>query len=625
MIRRSLVRARHRLRLAVWIAIFVAGAAAAIDLSSDAIPPTWELRARAWVSGIKVDHGVRMPMPDGIELAASLYLPSLPPKALPTVLIRLPYGRLQYDEAWRSGLWWARHGYAVLVQDVRGKFGSQGEFAPWEKATADGAATLDWIVHQPWSNGKVGTYGCSALGELQYSLARAGHPAHAAMIATAAGGAWGVAAPNLDQGGFYEGGVLQLAGTFGWSLQHGARDPRLPLAEHVDIPAALQTLPLLGMVERLQPGHNVFSDYLRLAPGDAGWNRFDLVQAQDRIDVPALIVNSWGDANIEATLLLAEKARLQNTPGADRQHVVIPPGNHCDYIGTQLTGKFGVLDVANAKRPYGDWFLRWFDRTLRGVGHGLADLPAYQFYVVGENRWLAASQWPPEHSRVERWFLGSDGQANSRSGNGVIARTAEGNAAFDEFLSDPMAPVPTRGGPMCCTGNPADHPGPADQAAVESRQDVLVYTSKPLDKPLRIAGSLRAHLVISSSAPDTDFVARLVDVWPDGRAVNIQEGALRLRYRDGPERAAALQPGRKYTIHVPMRSMAYFLPAGHRLRLHVTGNSFPRLERNLNTGGNNFDETVGVVAHNTVHHAEGAVSYVELPVLDDTGAKDANP
>ena len=226
--------------------------------------------------------------------------------------------------------------------------------------------------------------------------------------------------------------------------------------------------------------------------------------------------------------------------------------------------------------------------------------------------------------QLERWFLGSDGRANSGAGNGTIGRTPSGSAAFDRFSADPMNPVPSRGGPVCCTGNPVDQAGPADQADVESRQDVLVYTSQPLAQPLRITGSLRAHLTISSSAPDTDFVVRLVHVWPDGRATNIQEGALRLRYRNGPERAAALQPGRRYGIDVPMRSIAYFLPAGHRLRLHVAGSSFPRLERNLNTGGNNFDETTGAVADNTVHHAVGALSYLELPVLDDAHAKDAD-
>ena len=608
---------------AVLSAILLVGTALALYRFREDLPRAWVYQAETLVGGVDVDHSVRIAMPDGIELAASLYLPRASTQNLPTVLIRLPYDRLHYDEAVRSALWFARHHYAVLVQDVRGKFGSQGEFAPWEKGTTDGVATLDWIVRQPWSNGKVGTFGCSSLGELQYSLARARHPAHAAMITSGAGGAWGAALPNLDQSGFYEGGVLLLASTFGWSLPHGARDPRLPTAEQVDIAAALRTLPLQDMVSRLQPGRNVFSDYLHLEPADAGWRRFDLVQADDRIDVPALVINSWGDLTLEGTLVLAEQARRQGLAGGTgQQHVLIPPGNHCDFIGTQSSGKFGVLDVGNTRRPYGEWYLRWFDQQLRGVGPGLAGLPAYQFYVVGENRWLAASQWPPEHARLERWFLGSDGHANSRTGDGTIAPTPTGSARADRFTADPMNPVPSRGGPMCCTGNPADRPGPADQADVEKRQDVLVYTSQPLTQPLRIAGSLRAHLSFSSTAPDTDVVVRLVHVWPDGHATNIQEGALRLRYRDGPARARPMQPGSRYAIDVPMRSIAYLLPAGHRLRLHVTGSSFPRLERNLNTGGNNYDETVGRLADNTIHHADGALSYIDLPVLDDAHAED---
>ncbi len=627
---------------AAWGFLLLAGVGSALYVGREQLPREWTVRAEALLGGVAIDHGVRITMPDGVALAASLYLPHTSQPPLATVLIRLPYDRLHYDEAVRSALWFARHGYAALVQDVRGKFASQGQFAPWEKATTDGVATLDWIVRQGWSNGKVGTFGCSALGEIQYSLARARHPAHAAMIAAGAGGAWGAAVPNLDQGGFHEGGVLQLASTFGWSLQHGARDPHQTLAERVDIPAALKSLPLQDMVSRLQAGHNVFTDYLHMAPADAGWRRFDLVQPEDRVDMPALVINSWGDPTIEATLVLAEKVRRDATAAgkAVQQHVVIPPGNHCDYIGTMASGQFGVLDVANVKRPYGDWYRRWFDLQLRGVGPGLADLPAYQFYVVGEGRWLAASQWPPEHAQVERWALGSGGRANSRDGDGKLGPAlgpalglgqglapapAPANAApFDRFVADPMDPVPSRGGPMCCTGNPADRPGPADQADVERRQDVLVYTSAPLQKPLRIAGSLRAHLSLSSSAPDADVVVRLVHVWPDGRATNIQEGALRLRYRNGPQRAAPLTPGQQVTVEVPMRSIAYYLPAGHRLRLHVAGSSFPRLERNLNTGGNNFDETRGVVAHNTLHHAEGAGSWLELPVLADAHARDVD-
>lgn len=588
-------------------------------LFRDTVPLNSKLQASTLLDGIGVDHGIRIKMPDGIELAASLYLPNRPDHSLPTILIRLPYNRLEYPEALNSALFFARNGYAVLVQDVRGKFGSQGQFAPWENATSDGAATLDWITRQNWSNGKVGTFGCSALGETQYSLARAGHPAHAAMIASGAGGAWGAALPNLDQGGFHEGGVLQLAPAFGWSLQNGMRNPKLPPAAGVDISGVLPTLPLNEMISRIQPGDNIFTDYLRMTPGDPGWRRLDLVMPDDRIDVPALAINTWGDATVEATFELARMARRENAK-AGRQYVVIAPGNHCDHLSVVASGRFGDLEVGNAERPYRAWFLRWFDQKLSGQGDGLDNLPPYQFYVLGESRWLAAAQWPPENVRVERWFLGSGGRANSREGNGGLAPTPTSAATRDRFASDPMRPVPSRGGPLCCAGGQA---GPADQSDVESREDVLIYTSPPLAKPMRIAGSLRAHLRISSTVPDTDIVVRLAHVRPDGRSTNIQEGALRLRYRNGPQPAPSLAPGKQYTITVPMRSIAYYLPAGHRLRVHVAGSSFPRLERNLNTGGANFDETVGKVAENTVHYGRGGDSYLELPILPDEYAQDA--
>jgi uncharacterized protein len=600
-------------------ALLLAVIAAAIWLYRDMIPLNWKMQASTLFSAIRVDHGIRITMPDGIELAASLYLPKQAGHPLPTILIRLPYGRLEYPEALNSALFFARNGYAVLVQDVRGKFGSQGKFAPWESATSDGAATLDWIVSQNWSNGKVGTFGCSALGELQYSLARAEHPAHAAMIASGAGGAWGVALPNLDQGGFYEGGVLQLAPAFGWSLQNGMRNPKLPRAAGVDISGVLTTLPLIEMISRIQPGDNIFTDYLRMTPGDPGWRRLDLVMPDDRIDVPTLAINTWGDATVEATFELARMAHRQNAK-ADRQYVVIAPGNHCDHLSIVASGRFGDLEVGNAERPYRAWFLRWFDQKLSGQGDGLDNLPPYQFYVLGESRWLAAAQWPPEGVRLERWFLGSGGHANSREGNGDLSPSPTSAATHDRFASDPMQPVPSRGGPLCCTGGQA---GPVDQTDIEKREDVLVYTSPPLPKSMRIAGSLRAHLTISSSAPDTDYIVRLTHVRPDGYSTNIQEGALRLRYRNGPQPAPPLAPGKQYAISVPMRSIAYYLPAGHRLRVHVAGSSFPRLERNLNTGGANFDETVGKVAQNTVHYGRGGDSYLELPILSDKYAQDA--
>jgi len=584
----------------------------------DRIPVHWQVPLRALLFRVRVDHAAWITMPDGVRLAGSLYLPRFAREPLATVYISLPYDRRHYDEALGSALSFARHGYAVLLQDVRSKFESEGkDFLPWRHATADGAATLDWIVSQPWSNGKVGTFGSSALGELQYSLARARHPAHAAMIPIAAGGAIGSAAQHHGCFGSYEGGIFQLASGFGWFAMHGAKDPQAPPHGELEPAITLLGLPVADLVRRVRPDANAYDDYVHMTPGDPAWENLDFVSDSDRIATPALVVDTWGDQGVAGTLALAEFVRTRAPADAPvHQHVLIAPGNHCEHEQTARSGRFGDLVVRNAQQPWFDMYLRWFDYWLRGQGDGLATLPAYSWFVVGEDRWLSSRTWPPEQARSQHWHLGSGGHANTRDGDGVLALQPFSGEHSDEFVYDPEHPVPSRGGPVCCTGDPSSRSGPVDQADVETRDDVLVYTSPPLQQPLRIAGPLRARLMVSSSAPDTDFVARLVHVRPDGRATNIQEGALRARYRNGLTRPELMQQGQTYALDVDMRSIAYLVPRGHRIRLDVTSSCFPRLERNLNTGGVNVDEATPVKARNRLHHGGAAVSYLALSVLD---------
>ena len=301
---------------------------------------------------------------------------------------------------------------------------------------------------------------------------------------------------------------------------------------------------------------------------------------------------------------------------AAQQRVVIGPGAHCDQATDKSrTVSFGDLTFENAGFPYFDYYLAWFDYHLRSSGKGLIGLPPYSFYMMGEGQWLSSATWPPDNAREERWFLSSDGRANSRDGNGRLGPQASTIAAFDQYRYDPLHPVPTRGGGICCTGNPANRQGHIDQHDVEQRADVLVYTTPVLVQPLRIAGPLSAHLFVSSSAKDTDYVARLVHVWPDGRATNIQEGALRARYRNGVDRPVLLTPDEPVELTIDMRATAYTVPKGHRLRLDVTSSSFPRLERNLNTGGANFDEAVPTIAVNRVYHGASRSSYLQMHKL----------
>jgi putative CocE/NonD family hydrolase len=599
---------------AVLAGIVVVAFPGVLRSASNLLPQTWQIALVGWRGHFSVDHDVRIPMPDGTVLAASLYLPDERSAPLPAVLVRLPYGRLKYGEGFGSGMFFAKHGYAVLVQDLRGTGDSGGELEPWRHAESDGAATLDWVAKQSWSNGKVGTFGCSALGETQLVMARHRHPAHAAMIASGAGGAIGSLGNRYGYFGLFEGGVFQLASGFGWFAENGTRDPHAPPAKPFDTAATLRSLPLVDMAERVRPASSAYRDFLSMPLGDPRWEEWGYLTDADRIEVPAFIINTWGDQTVGDALAIAEHQRRESPEAARSQRVLIAPGPHCQQEESSSREDFGNLAAKGEAPDLREWYLQWFDLWLRGQGEGLAARPAYTYFMLNENRWYESGEWPPASAVPQRWYLESRGRANSREGDGRLSRGPPPQTGKDSFRYDPNDPVPSRGGPLCCTGDPRDEAGTVDQADVEKRNDVLVYTSAPLEADLRIAGPLKVTLTFSSDVTDTDLVARLVDVQPDGRALNIQEGALRLRFREGAP-AKLMTPGEQYRVVVDLRSIAYRVQKGHRLRLDVTSSSFPRLERNLNTGGDNYQETQPRVATNELHHGPDASAWVELPVL----------
>lgn len=582
----------------------------------DKLPDTWRIRLMAIWHGVEVDHTQWQVMADGTRLAASLYRPRGASAPLATVLVRLPYHRLRYSEGFNSGLFFARNGYAVLVQDLRGTGDSGGELLPWAHAASDAVDTIDWIARQPWSDGKVGTFGCSALGETQLVSQDRAPPGWRAMIVSGGGGAVGAVKDRHSYFGVFEGGIFQLASGFGWFAASGTMRPDAPPFRPFSQADVLRELPVSKLVERVREAPNGYSAFLATPLGDAQWSEWGYLGDDSRLRVPALIVNTWGDQTIQDTLVLSEHWKSTAADGArGRQKVLIAAGGHCEHETIGRTGQFGELTVANAAQPYRQYYLSWFDYWLRGHGDGLAELPAYTYYVIGGDRWLRSESWPPREALPEVWYLGSGGRANSRTGNGHLARRAERGAASDTWRYDPADPVPTKGGPVCCTGNPDDRSGPADQEAVETRDDVLVYTTAPMASDMWIAGPVSASVMVSSDAKDTDVVARLVHVWPDGRATSIQEGGLRLRYRNGFTAPAFLEAGQPVRAEVDMRSIAYRLPKGHRLRLDLTSSSFPRLERNLNTGGDNATGTRVAVATNVIHYDVSGGSWLQVSVL----------
>ena len=615
---------RSTLRVAtiaiVALLIVVAGAVVAVPswrrVALEQLPPRWSIELRALAAGVSVDHSIAITMSDGVVLAASLYRPRGNDERLPTIVVLVPYGRMEYPEGSYNATYFAKLGYSALVVDLRGAGDSGGELTPWRGTGNDGVQILDWIASQPWSTGKVGTFGCSALGETQMVLGARNHPGHRAIIASGAGGAVGSAAGRYSYFGMFEGGVFQLAGGFGWFSQYGSLRPDAPPSQPFEHAVVLREWPVDSLVSRVRPAPNGYTEFMSLPLADPRWHELGFLNDDDEIRVPSFIINTWGDQTLGDTMAYAEMQRQREAAkGQVTQRVVIAPGNHChqEKVGQKAT--FGDLTIANADRPWREWYSKWFDFWLRGEGAGLADLPPYTYFMLGENRWYEADTWPPKTTRPQRWYLGSGGHANSSRGDGSLSLAADVRAASDVYRYDPQDPTPSRGGPVCCTGNHADRPGPIEQGDVEARDDELVFTSAPLEQDMRIAGPVRARIAFSSDSPDTDLVARLVDVFPDGRAISIQEGALQLRYRNGFANPTLLPKDEIQEVSVDMRAIAYRFGAGHRLRLDIASSSFPRLARNPNSGESSLAGTHPRVATNRVHYAPSS-SYLELDVMD---------
>jgi putative CocE/NonD family hydrolase len=586
---------------------------------------------------VRLRESVMVPMPDGVRLATDVYFPVGLEGRLPVLLIRTPYNKRTHRADGTEARFFAGQGFVVAVQDLRGKHESEGEFVQMSgKDPGDGYATIDWLAAQPWSSGKIATYGCSYLGETQIALAARRHPNHVAAIAKAAGGNY---AGKYTYFGQYEGGVLELAGAFGWAWGSGnkvylraPRDtpedvramisryftpgPTLPTPDYASL---LRSLPIAGLMERAGALPNDFRDFVTHAPADPWWKSLGYTHDEDRFDLPVLHVDSWFNGSIEEQLDLVNlmARRALSSRGRDHQYAVISPTTHCQSELASERTMVGDLDVGDARFDYFDLYVRWLDHWLRGVDNGVTRMPKLRLFVMGRAQWREESQWPPEKMRPTRYFLHSDGRANSRFGTGVLSTAGPGDAPADSFVYDPRTPVPTLGGSICCTGNPADRSGSFDQSTVETRHDVLVYTGAPLERGLEVTGPIEVTLFVSSTARDTDFTAKLVDVHPDGRAFNIQSGIMRARYREGYDRTVWMAPDVVSPVRINLHVTSTYFRPGHRVRLEVSSSDFPRFERNLNTGGGNVDESAWVVATNTVHHSEKYPSHLTLPVVPD--------
>jgi putative CocE/NonD family hydrolase len=328
-------------------------------------------------------------------------------------------------------------------------------------------------------------------------------------------------------------------------------------------------------------------------------------------------MNSWYDISQGPNLALFNhvRANAEDPEVRDGQYVVIAPTPHCRFQTEKKKTLVGERDMGDVRFDYDDLTARWFDYWLKGEDNGvLTDTPRVQYYTMGLNKWQSADAWPPAEAEMVTWYLSSEEGANSLFGDGRLESSPPASTGSDHFTYDPAVPVPSLGGGVCCNGG-AVEPGVFDQRGIEARQDVLVYTSEPLEEALEITGTIGVKLYVGSDARDTDFSVKLIDVHPDGTAFNIDESIQRARFREGYDKQVFMEPGEIYELEITPMSTSAWVDQGHRIRLEVSSSSFPRFARNLNTGGNNWEDKEGVVAHNSVHHSAEYPSQVRLPVV----------
>lgn len=631
------------------------------DVRAHAQPPqqpgTLQLRARrdsleAELQRIAiVDRKVMVTMRDGLRMQADIYRPRQGGDRVPAIFVRTPYNfnwwdvRLGAPADMTQQLEAVKRGYAYVVMNERGHFFSEGNWDILGPPLTDGYDAIQWIASQPWANGKVGLIGCSSTAEWQMAVAAQNPPGLAAIIPQGFGAGVGRVGGFYEQGNWYRGGAVQMlfiAWLYGEQNQvrpllppNLSQEERIRFSKSFDLAAqlppvdwskALRHLPSIDILKAVDGPRGIFADsmpgiatggaMMKRTPNDPAWYRGGLFHDDMVINVPGLWLMSWYDVSTAPNLATYNHVRKTARPEiANQQYAVIAPTLHCAYKRATENTVVGERNMGDARLDYDALTFGWFDIFLKGERSRLLDtLPKVRYFTMGMNKWQSTDSWPPRGAATLTYYLGSGGKANSARGDGVLTSRPPTVDRPDTFTYDPMNPVPSYGGNVCCTGN-AVIGGSFDQRAMEERDDILVYSSEPLEEGMEVSGPVELTLYVSSDVKDTDFTVKLIDVYPDGRAYNLDETIQRARYREGYDKVVWMEPEQVYKVVLgPMTTSNYF-EAGHRIRIEVSSSNFPRFDRNMNTGGRNWDETTGVVAHNTVHHSTRYPSALKLTVV----------
>ena len=561
---------------------------------------------------VTVERGVAVKMRDGTILRVDIYRPKTE-GSFPVLLERTPYDK---NNSSGFGLRAAAQGYVVIAQDVRGRYTSDGEWYPFKNESSDGFDTIEWAASLPYSDGRVGMFGGSYVGATQM-LAAIAHPPHLAGICPI------VTASNYHDGWTYQGGAFEQWFNESWTsglaqdtLNRSVRSNTNALNGIWKLP--LNTYPLFDvpsstgpdLIRSLAP---YFLDWLAHPNYDEYWKRWSIEDHYSDIKVPMLTVAAWYDIFQGGSLRNYIGVKINGGSDAARhgQRLLVTVGGHAGS-----GRKIGDVDFGpSADFQEDDVILSWYDHLFKNAANEFAVPQPVRIFVMGANQWRDEGEWPLSRTRQERYFLHSGGKANSVSGDGVLSSAAPHAESADRYIYDPVNPAPTIGGPLCCD-SPHLGPGPRDQRPVEARNDVLVYSTPMLSEDLEITGPVTLELFASSTAVDTDFTAKLVDVWPDGFAQNLTEGIIRARYRESQEKPTFLNPGQTYKFIVDLWSTSNLFRKGHRLRLEISSSNFPRFDRNLNTGGDSSSARNPVPATNSIYHDAEHPSALILPAVN---------
>ena len=554
-------------------------------------------------AGVEARYNVKVPMRDGVRLSADIYFPTGLSGPFPVILGRTPYNNMT-EESLESAVFYPQHGYVFVAQDVRGKNDSDGEFYPFANEFDDGHDTIEWIGAQPWCDGNVGMVGASYVGNVQWQAAAMGSRYLKAIVPRVMG-------HNLHETNRYVGGAFQLALACMWAFRHDGRTRQDIFVYNWD--QLLLSLPLKSIDDAAGKDVQFLRDMIDHPDYDDYWKALAIEERYQEIKIPVLQIGGWYDICTAGTFknFLGMRERGGSELAKGNQRAIVGPWIHMasalTHAGEVDFGKASVLDLHEIE-------LQWFDRWLKGISNSADQEAPMRIFVMGTKQWRDEHEWPLARTRFTPFYFHSAGEANSLLGDGGLSTSPPEEEQPDRYLYNPAFPTPTRGGNTCC--NPEIVPwGAYDQRPVEYRNDVLVYTSDPMEEDMEATGPVIVKLFARTDARDTDFTAKLVDVDPDGYAVNLCDGIIRGRYRESTSHQRLLEPGTIYEFTIDLWPTSNVFLKGHRVRVDISSSNFPRFDRNPNTGNKFGQDAEMKVAHQQVFHDREHPSHIILPLI----------